>query len=638
MARLVALGGSFRDSRGGLDGDPSHTTFHRGTVDMMQSLRDNMKLIIWITAIVFLVGFGILQLGGVVGDSQAGGPKGVIAKINGEPVRFQDFNQLYNQMVQQLTAQRSMQEGEDSYVREQAWQQMVRAKLMEQEARRRHIQVTPEEIKTAIRMMPPDFLMRAPVFMTDGQFDYRKYLTELDNPNSQLPWAQVEAYVAANLPGQKLQDEVVSAAKVSEGDVRDRFLLQNEKLDVHFIGFAPDSFPVDTTRIGGADIETFYKAHPELFTGPAKAKVQVLLVPRTPGESDFAAVKERLQGILDQIRAEPDSFEAFARTYSEINSAQAGGNVPGEPFSEEMRPIFVKGLRDVKVGQISEILREEKSLHIFRVDKRYPDKETGREKIHYHEIALRVQPGADAIRVAREQVNAYSKEAKREGVAAVATKHGLRTYQSDFFIEGQSGNQLFDRFPDMEIWCFQAKPGEISRPIPTENGWYLYQILDHRDAGVPPLEAVEKEARALLIHSLKTAKAEEAAKQARASVLAGMSLSDAAKHYRAFASGEAKSITRNGYITGMGRDPKSVGTLFALPVKSWSPVLSSQAAVFIAYIDAHTTPSEDEFQKQAVQIRTSLINERRQVVFVEWMHDLRKRAKIVDYRENFFDV
>jgi len=606
---------------------------------MMQSLRDNMKLIIWITAIVFLVGFGILELGGVVGNqADAQGPKGVIAKVNGEPIRFQDFNQLYNQMVQQLTSQRVMQEGEDSYVREQAWQQIVRAKLMEQEARRRHIQVTPDEIKAAIRLMPPDFLMQAPVFQTDGQFDYRKYVSELDNPNSQLPWAQVEAYVAANLPGQKLQDEVVAAAKVSDGDVRDRFLLQNEKIDVHFIGFAPDSFPVDTTRIGGADIETFYKAHPELFVGPTKSKVQVLLIPRAPGAPDFAAAKERLQGIVDQIRAEPDSFESFARTYSEIGSAAAGGNVPGEPYSDEMRPIFRNGLRNVKEGQLSDILQEERSVHVFRVDKRHPDKDTGRERIKYHEIALRVQPGAEAIRAAREQVNSYAKEAKREGVSAVATKHGLRTFQSDFFVEGQSGNQLFERYPDMEIWCFTAKVGEISRPIPTEAGWYLYQILAHRDAGVPPLEAVEKEAKVALIHSLKTAKAEEAAKQARAALVAGMSLQDAAKRYRAFASGEAKAVTRNGYVTGLGRDPKSVGTLFALPEKTWSPVLSSQAAVFLAYIDNHPAPSEEEFQKQAGTIRTSLLNERRQVVFVEWMHDLRRRAKIVDYRENFFEV
>ena len=606
---------------------------------MMQSLRENMKLIIWITAIVFLVGFGILELGGVVGQGNSSqGPRGVIATINGEPIRYQDFNQLYTQMVQQLTQQRAMQEGEDSYVREQAWQQMVRSKLMEQEARRRHIQVTPEEIKAAIRLTPPDFLMKAQVFQTNGQFDYRKYLSEVDNPNSQLPWAQVEAYVAANLPAQKLQDQIVTSAKVSEGDVRDRFLLLNDKLDLHYVGFSPDSFQVDTTRIGGADVETYYKAHPELFVGPAEVKVQVMLIPRAPSESDFSAAKERLQGILDQIKAEPDSFEAFARTYSEIGSAAGGGKVQGEPYSDEMRPSFVKGLRDVKAGEVSNILREERSLHIFRVDSRYPDKTTGRERMKYHEIAVRVQPGAEAIRAARETVTAFTKEAKRSGIAAAATAHGLRTFQSDFFSEGQSHNSLFEKFPDVELWCFKGKVGDISRAVPSEIGWYIYQILDQRRAGLRPLESVERDAKVALIRSLMTAKAEEAGKQARAAILAGMSLGDAAKRYRASHSGEAKGVTRNGYISSFGREPKLVGALFPLPVKTWSPVLMSESSVLFAFIDAHATPSEEEFQKQEGNLRQSILNERRQVAFVEWMQAVRRRAKIVDYRENYFEV
>ena len=63
---------------------------------MMQGLRDNMKLIIWITAIVFLVGFGILELGGVMdfkGAGATGGPTGLIAEINGKPVRYELFQQ-----------------------------------------------------------------------------------------------------------------------------------------------------------------------------------------------------------------------------------------------------------------------------------------------------------------------------------------------------------------------------------------------------------------------------------------------------------------------------------------------------------------------------------------------------------------
>ncbi|HEY6221629.1 MAG TPA: hypothetical protein VIX13_03750, partial [Candidatus Eisenbacteria bacterium] len=291
-----------------------------------------------------------------------------------------------------------------------------------------------------------------------------------------------------------------------------------------------------------------------------------------------------------------------------------------------------------KIGQVSDIIREERSLHIFRVDNRHPDKDTGRERIKYHEIAIRVMPGAEAIRVSREKVAAYSKEAKRSGIAAVATAHGLRTFQSDWFSEGQSGNSLFEKFPDAELWCFKAKVGDISRPLPSEIGWYVYQVLDQRKAGLRPLESVERDAKVALIRSLMTAKAAEAAKQARAAILAGMSLQDAAKRYRASHSGEAKDVTRNGYISGFAREPKLVGMLFGSPAKAWSPVLTSESSVLFAFIDAHKTPSEEEFQKQAATIRQSILNERRQVAFVEWMKAVRRRAKIVDYRENFFEV
>ncbi|HEX5030515.1 MAG TPA: SurA N-terminal domain-containing protein [Candidatus Eisenbacteria bacterium] len=604
---------------------------------MMQSLRDNMKLVIWITAIAFLVGFGILQLGGVLDDNPMQRHSGVIARINGEPVRLEEYNRVVQQMTQQLTSQRPLQEGEDSYIREQAWQQIVSMKLMEQQAKARHIDITPEEIKSAIRLTPPDFVMKAPIFLTDGQFDYRKYLSEMDNPNSQVPWAQVEAIVASQLPAQKLQTDVIQGAKVSDGDVRDRFLLQNEKLSLHFVAFDPDSFPIDTARVGAADVESYYKAHPEKFTGPKQVKIQVVLIPRVPNDSDFSAARERLQGILEQVRALPDSFPMYARTYSEIGSAAEGGDPRGEPYFEEMRPTFRNGLRNVIAGQISPIIKEERSLHIFRVDRRYPDPVTGRERIKYHEIAVRVQPGADAIRAIRSQVADIGKEAKSQGLAAVATKRGLRTFQSQYFAEGMSQNSLFDRFPEIEQWCFSARINSISHPIPTEAGWYLYQILDRREPGLRSLQQVAGEAKEALIRSLKEARAQEVAKQALAAVQTGAKPEDVAKQYRG-SSDTAVDVTRNGAMGRLGVDPKAVGQLLNVPDQSWSPVITGQMAVFIAHIDSHVRPTEEQYESQKVAIRQSLMNERRRVVFDEWMQQVRREAKIEDFREDYFEA
>jgi hypothetical protein len=125
-------------------------------------------------------------------------------------------------MTEELQRQRPLQEGEDSYIREQTWQQIVRARLMNQEARKRGIAVTPEEIKAAIRLTPPT--SSCSPRLPDGRPVRLSEVSRRGGESElQLPWSQVEAAVAQQLPTQKLQEEVVAGAKVSEGDVRDRF-------------------------------------------------------------------------------------------------------------------------------------------------------------------------------------------------------------------------------------------------------------------------------------------------------------------------------------------------------------------------------------------------------------------------------
>lgn len=610
---------------------------------MMQSLRDNMKLIIWITAIVFLVGFGILQLGGVFGNqpgAQSRGPNGVVAEINGEPIRYEEYIGTVNQMTRQLEQTRPLQAGEDAYIREQAWQTLVRNKLLQQEAKRRHLEATPDEIKMALRVSPPEFIVQSGAFKGEnGQFDYRRYLAELDNPNSQVPWGQVEALVADQLPIQKLQEEVVAAAKVSEGDVRERYLLQNEKIGLQAIQFLPDSFAVDTTRIGGADVEAYYKAHPEEFTGPEEVKVAVMLIPRKPDPTDFDAERERLRAVLDMARAQPDSFPSLARSYSEIQSAQRGGDPGVEPFFDELRPAFRSGMMNVQPGQVTDIIQEERSLHIFKVEKRYTDPATKREKIKYRELAVRVEPGTNAVRAAREVAAKAEKDAQRSGLEAVATKLGMRTYTSDYFAFGQSGNEVLQRFPELESWMFRAKTGAVSSTVPTENGYFVFQVVDHRQAGVRPLNKMESEAKAMLIRSLRMQRAREAAQQALAALNSGAPQAQVAAQFHGRVA-DAAEATRNGYISSVGgREPRVIGALFAMtPNGPWSGPLTGDAGIYVARTVSHTTPSEDEFRKQEAQVRDQLLNERRQLIFVDWMQNLRRKANIKDFREQYFEA
>ena len=87
-----------------------------------------------------------------------------------------------------------------------------------------------------------------------------------------------------------------------------------------------------------------------------------------------------------------------------------------------------------------------------------------------------------------------------------------------------------------------------------------------------------------------------------------------------------------------GMDPKSVGLLLNVPAQSWSPVITGGTAVFIAYIQDHIKPSEEQYEQQKASIRQSLINERRRVVFDEWLQQVRREAKIEDFREEYFEA
>ena len=602
---------------------------------MMQSMRDNMKLVIWITAIVFMVGFGILQLGGVLNEPSSQGPAGVVATINGEDIRYQDFMAIYQDMVRQVQQERQLQEGEDSYIREQTFQQIVRDHLLRRELKRYGIGVTAEEIKTAMRYAPPTFVTEAPIFQTNGTFDYKKYVAELENPNSQIPWAQVEAYVAEQLPMQKLQNLIASEAKVSDGDVRERFQLLHETLDLRALHFRPDSFEVDTTKVGEAEARAYYKAHPAEFSGPVEVQLAVALVRRAPIEEDFSIVRERLQKILDELKAQPDSFPGYARTYSEIQSAARGGEALGDARIVDLRPAFRDAFQKAQVGDITPIQREERSLHIFKIEKRYPDPKTGEERFHYREIALRVNPGPEAIRRARANIDAFLKDARREGVNKSATAHGIQTSLSRFFSEGRSQNEVFQRFPEVETWCFQSKVGAISRPIPHETGWYVYQIMARRPPGLRPFDQVTAEARIAAIRAMRVARARAAAEQARAAILAGGSPEEAAKKFGARLLAP-KGVTRNGYLSDIGRDPESVGAFMTLPDGAWSQVREGPAGVILAQVVQHFRPSEEDFRKQEAALRQNLLAERQRVLLTDWYQSIRKRAKIVDHRDEIF--
>ena len=184
---------------------------------------------------------------------------------------------------------------------------------------------------------------------------------------------------------------------------------------------------------------------------------------------------------------------------------------------------------------------------------------------------------------------------------------------------------------------FRSKPGDVSPRFRRRTLLHL-QVADKRSSGTRPLNRMETEAKASLIRSLRMQRAKEAAEQARATLAAGAKETEVAARLRGKVV-TADGVTRNGFINGVPlREPRAVGAMFAMPLNTWSPAMVGESGVLVALVERHTVATEEEFRKQEQQVRENLLGERRQVLFVEWMQDLRRHAKIKDYRGQYFEV
>ncbi len=257
----------------------------------------------------------------------------------------------------------------------------------------------------------------------------------------------------------------------------------------------------------------------------------------------------------------------------------------------QLRPSFQIALKTLEPGKLSDVVKEERSVHLLRLDKRWVDPKTNQVWVHYHEIAFRVEAGADAIREARKSVQDMIASAKKQGLAKAALKAGYPTSDFPYFRQGKSNNDVLNRFPEVEAWAFTAKAGSVSNPVPMENGWYVFEILDRQPTGLRPLAQARTFVRERLIASLQLARATDAATQARNALVPGATDLQVAKQYHGVQN-LATSVTRNGYLGQTGSEPKIVGGLFATPPQTWSRPLVGNSGVVVGFVLEHRRPSE----------------------------------------------
>src|SRR5512146_833831 len=118
---------------------------------MMRQMRDNMKAIMIVTSVTFV---GLMVFGwGMDITGRGHGSPGVLGKVNGEPITYEEFNTTYRNMYDQAQKNRDepITSAVNKRIEDAAWNELVTQKLLMQELDRRGIRVSEAEIREAAK-------------------------------------------------------------------------------------------------------------------------------------------------------------------------------------------------------------------------------------------------------------------------------------------------------------------------------------------------------------------------------------------------------------------------------------------------------------------------------------------------------
>jgi peptidyl-prolyl cis-trans isomerase D len=336
---------------------------------MLDTLRANSRSVLTyvlfgIIIVVFVVSFGP----GSRGCSSGGRATTWAAKVNGSTVSPGEFEAQYANIV------RMYQGASDNPVfraqlRQMALDQLVQRELVEQEAQRQGLFVSDDEVSRAVK--------QSPAFQSDGHFDYDLYKRAVTSSYGSP--SKFEERLRRDLAYGKMMAVLRETAKVSDDDVKDAWLAENDKVSLEFARFpvqlaraevhATDEQVKEFASANAARIAQYYKDNPTKFDKKRRVKARHILAkvdPNAPKQQDEAAKKK-----IEDAAARLKKGEDFAKLANELSEDPGSKDQGGELgwFTEGvMAKPFQDAAFSLKKGELSQPVRTTFGWHLIQVE------------------------------------------------------------------------------------------------------------------------------------------------------------------------------------------------------------------------------------------------------------------------------
>jgi parvulin-like peptidyl-prolyl isomerase len=612
---------------------------------MMQTFRNNMKIVFFIL-IFFFVGWMGITLTGLddfllqQSHAEIKGLK-YAGTVDGKSIDRAVYDQRVQRTVDMATNQRGgvgLSVWEIDQLAEQVWTEMVSEIVFSKVYDKHRIDVSNAEVVEYIKSNPLPELMRMPELQTDGRFDYDKYYSMLSDPRATSFVFELERDAREKIPSFKLFLEIASLNKLTDTELLRAYKEMEERVKVRYIHLAPDSLVPDSeVEIGEQEVKEYYQSHLDDFKRPDMADLSYILIPLTPGSADSAAAVDTLEKIMKKLD-EGEDWDSLATSYSQGPLASSGGNLGwfarGDYTDKKMVDLAFR----LRVGRISKPTLTEAGYQILRLDSIRTRE--GKREVKARRILRKIEPGRRRISQIRSKARALRKlmRVSDSAFVKVAADSGFTVTRTGLFAIGgripgiETSRELLD-------YVYGTKVGNISYPIVVyaqgedlKEAILLARVEEQKERGTIALDEATSTIRRHLIIEKKKEKAKDIISKLIADYENFENL-EAFAQARNLKLETSSDFTRLTGLAEVGRNNAFIGTAFGLPVGAKSGLIEAGNDYYLLEVVSRSEADTEKFEQNREQLVEQIRNSRMQALYSLFTTELINNTEIEDLRK-----
>ena len=607
----------------------------------------------WGVKIAFAIIILVFVFWGV--GSFTGGPASVILKVNGEPITIQAFQARYEQFERSVRAQQPDLDNEsikNLHLRKQLIDSMILEELLQQEAKRVGLTVTPMELRQVIEDYPA-------FHNAQGKFDANRYL-EVLKAQRETP-GNFEENVRGSLLINKLRLATSAGAAVCQPELRNLFAYEGERRAIEYVLY-PSVVYQEKVDASPEEIQAYYDANQVLYSIPPRANLEYLLVgaasiadPASVKDADIAAfyekhldqyaypeqfrarhilimaddkapaeihetAKAQIADIAERLKAGED-FAELAKEFSQDGSASNGGDLGWFAPAQMVAP-FATAVQALQPGEISGVVQTQFGYHLIKLEEKKAAGTTPLDEVQ-DSIRTRLAQEEAAGRVQDVLEQAQLAVIGGQDLAQAGASIGLVTQQTGLINTTVLGQTLGLK-PDTITTILSAAEGTtLETPFMTKDGYLLVKVVESRPQTQQTLDEVKEQIITEIRAGKSRTMALTEAKAARAT------FTESAPEGIEARTQKSDFFGHNGYVPGLGTSQELTNAAFAAKPGEWlEGAFAVDGGAILARLAEVNVPDEEMWKVASAQLTGGILDTRRNQMFGQLLELLKASAKI----------